>query len=104
MEQMYEGTCLCAKAKDKAFLEAETSHASALPFCSKKVQVLTENLCFLSGYKLKLQFDLNSFFQPKGFYDFSPKSDLSASSFKQFLHRKNMLLGEQSRCQQQAKN
>lgn len=42
--------------------------------------MLTENQFFLSGYKLKLQFDLKGLFQPKGFYDFSPKSEFSASS------------------------
>lgn len=83
MDQMYGGTCLDANAKDKAFLGPEIGHASALPFCSKKVQVLTENQRFLSGYKLKLQFDLKSLFQPKGCYDFCPKSELSARSFKQ---------------------
>lgn len=55
-------------------------------------------ICFLSGHKLKLQFDLKGLFQHKGFYDFCPKSGLSASSFKQDLHRKNMLLREQCRC------
>lgn len=54
-----------ANAKDKAFPQPETSQARALPFCGKKVQVLTENLCFFSGYKLKLQFDLKGLFQPK---------------------------------------
>lgn len=60
-----EDTCL--DAKDKASPGPETSHASALPFCSNKVQVLAENLCFLSEYKWKLQFDFKSLFQTKGF-------------------------------------